>query len=98
MAQHTTANIYGELQGTWPYINSRNNNVDPSRIIDYGSAALVSLANQEVDFLTIIGGIQMPTTGVYVYSVIQVPPTGLNIHGKQLLTDQTVAQLATDAG
>lgn len=98
MAIHTSANIYGELEGTWPYINSRNSTIDPSRIIDYGQPILGSFPNQTVEFLTIVGGLQMPVSGAYVYSIINVPPSGLNVHGQQLVTDQTVAQLATAAG
>ena len=87
--------IYGEIEGSAPYAS--NGVTAFSRVIAYNPSGIQSLPSGSVNIVPLPNGYQMPN-GAYVYSVIQLPPTGLNVHGTQLVTDSSVATLATSRG
>jgi len=87
--------IYGEIEGSAPY--AEGGVTAFSRVIAYNPSGIQSLPSGSVNIVPLPNGYQMPN-GAYVYSVIQLPPTGLNVHGKQLVTDTSVATLATSRG
>lgn len=88
--------IYGEIHGNPPYSNSAGA-TSFDRVIAYNPSGIQSLPSNAVNIVPLPNGYQMPN-GAYVYSVIQLPPSGLNIHGTQLVTDSSVATLATSRG
>lgn len=92
MAQHVSARIYGEIQGVPPF---DANTI--SRVISYNTQSVGSFPVPPTTFYPLSTGIQM-ANGSYVYSAIVSPASGLQVHDKVLVTDQTVAQLATSAG
>lgn len=96
-AAHVTARIYGYIEGTPPY--TQNGVTAFTRKVAYSPAPLMSLPTTGTTFVGLPNGVQFGSTdGSYVYSVIQVAPSGLNVHGMQYVTDQSVSTLATSAG
>lgn len=95
-AAHLSARIYGEINGNPPYQNKAGATAF-SLVKAYPTAGVVSLPTDGTSFWPLPNGYQMPS-GAYVYSVITVPPTGLNVHGMQYVSDQSAASLATLAG
>lgn len=96
-ASHFTARVYGFIEGAPPYV--QNGVTAFSRAVAYNPAPLMSLPTAGTNFIGLPNGYQMGSTnGSYVYSVIQVAPSGLNVHGVQYVTDQSVSTLATSAG
>lgn len=94
MANQFAARIYGEFQGT-PYIPA-SGPIDLPRVIGYRNPSIWDFPSQGVGITGLPTGYQMPS-GSYVYSIIKVPPTGLNVHGASYLTDQSSSTLATAA-
>lgn len=90
MAQHVSARIYGEIQGAPPFDNI-------ARVISYNTQSVASFPVPPATYYPLPSGLQM-SNGSYVYSVIISPATGLQVHDKMFITDQTAAQLATSAG
>lgn len=87
MATHFLARVYGEVQGAPPFD-------EISRVISYDNASVVSFANTVNTFYPLPTGLRMEN-GAYCYSVIIQPPTGLNVHGAKLVTDQSTTALNT---
>lgn len=94
-ASHFSARIYGQIEGNPPYTDN-NGQTQFSRVIDWNYAGLSSFPTQGTAFFPLPTGVLVG--GAYVYSVIVAPPTGLNVHGEQYVTDSSVATLATAAG
>lgn len=88
--------IYGEIHGTPPYAGSTGA-TSFDRVIAYNPSGIQSLPSGSVNIVPLPNGYQMPN-GAYVYSVIQIPASGLNVHGTQLVTDASVATFATSRG
>jgi hypothetical protein len=88
--------IYGEIEGSAPFAGPTGTTAF-SRVIAYNPSGIQSLPSGSVNIVPLPNGYQMPN-GAYVYSVIQLPPSGLNVHGTQLVTDSSVATLATSRG
>ena len=94
-AAHFSARIYGQIEGSPPYTNA-SGATSFARTIDFNYRGLVSFPTNGTTFFPLPNGVVVG--GAYVYSVIQVAPSGLNIHGEQYVTDSSVATLATAAG
>ena len=91
-----TTRIYGEVQGAPPFADA-NGATAFNRVIPFSTTQLWSLPSGPVNIVPLPNGFQMPS-GTYVYSVIMVPPTGLNGHGDSYVTDTLAATLATNRG
>lgn len=94
-AAHFSTRVYGMIEGNPPYTN-KDGETSFSRAIDFNYAGVVSFPTTGTAFYPLPNGVIVG--GAYVYSVIQVAPSGLNVHGQQYVTDSSVATLATLAG
>lgn len=95
-AAHFSARVYGEIEGQVPFQNA-SGLAAFSRVKDFPSAQVNSFPTTGTVVWALPNGYQMPN-GSYVYSVIEVQPTGLNAHGDKYVSDQSAAALATLAG
>ena len=96
ISAHVLARIYGEVQSLPPFENASGVAVLTSTK-PYPVAPNAYLPTTGVMIWPLANGVQMGPNNFYVYSVIEVPPAGLNVHPKRFATDKTAAQLATDA-
>lgn len=94
-AAHLTANIYGMIQGQPPFGTGLSS---PDRNIFWTTPVTMSFPTTGTVFHPVSPGIQVGATSNYIYSVIEVQPTGLNVHGGKYASNQSVATLATLAG
>jgi len=98
-AAHVSINVYGLAFGSVPFQNKDGNTAfDNTKI--FPRSGVVSIPTDQVLYHPLYNGYQVKNlTGTfYVYSVIEVLPTGLNVHPDKYLSDQSVATLATSAG
>lgn len=96
MAQRILARIYGFIEGNPPYTNG-DGQAAFSRAVPYNYAGVTSIPAAVPTIHPLPNGYSMGVGGPYVYSVISFPPTGLNTHGVQLVTDQSASALNTAA-
>lgn len=89
------ANVYGMIQGSPPYTD-QNGQTAFDRIIPFNVPGTVNLPSDGVQIFPLPNGTLV--SGQYVYSVISLPPSGLNVHGVQYVSNQSVATLATARG
>jgi len=89
-----SARVYGMIEGSPPYTQDGVTNF--SRTIPFDTAPLVNMPSTPVSIWPLPNGTLVGNT--YVYSVIQVPPTGLSVHGVQYVSDSAAATLATSRG
>lgn len=94
-AAHFSTRIYGRIEGSPPFTDDDGATAF-SRAIPFNSDGIVSLPTDGTAFWPLPNGFLMGN--FYVYSVIVMPPTGLNVHGDKFVTDTSVATLATSAG
>lgn len=95
-AAHFSARIYGQVEGNAPFQDG-NGAASFSRIKPFPTALVNSFPTAGVNIWALSNGVQMPA-GQYVYSVIEVLPSGLNVHSDKYVSDQSAATLATNAG
>lgn len=88
--------VYGEVEGAPPFADA-NGATYFSRVLPFTTAQVWNLPSTPVQIVPLPNGFQMPS-GSYVYSVIMVPPSGLNVHGEKYVTDTSAATLATNRG
>lgn len=93
-AAHFSTRVYGMVEGSAPFY--LNGAAGFSRTIGFGYAGIVSFPTTGTTFFPLANGVEVG--GAYVYSVIEVAPTGLNVHSQKFVTDSSVATLATLAG
>ena len=94
-AAHLTTNVYGMIQGQPPFGTGLSS---PDRNIFWTTPVTMSFPTTGTVFHPVTPGIQVGNTSNYIYSVIEVQPTGLNTHGQKYCSNQSVATLATAAG
>ncbi len=92
-ATHVTAGIYGTFQGGPPFTGA-----DPSRINFWTTPVQQSFPGAGTVFHQVTPGIQVNNTANYIYSVIEVLPTGLNQKSEKYATNVALATLATNIG
>lgn len=96
MAVAFNARVYGQIEGAPPYVNA-SGATSFTRTIDWKYAPVMNFpAGTGVQISTLPNGTLVG--GAYVYSVIQVAPSGLNVHGEQYVSDASAASLATLRG
>ena len=93
-AAHFSTRVYGMIEGSAPFYNGTA--AAFTRTIDWAFAPILSFPTGTTTFHTLANGVLVG--GAYVYSVIEVMPSGLNVHGVKYVTDSSVATLATNAG
>jgi hypothetical protein len=99
-AAHVTVNVYGQAWGKAPYgTGIEKGGLDsPDRITFWATPVALSFPTTGTVFYPVSPGIQVGTTSNYIYSIVEVQPTGLNVHGDKYVSNQSVATLATNAG
>lgn len=96
MAVAFNARVYGTINGSPPYTDA-NGQTAFSRTNAWNYAPVMSFpAGTGVQISPLPNGTLVG--GAYVYSVIQVAPTGLNVHGEQYVSDSSAATLASARG
>jgi len=95
-AAHVTTGIYGMIEGSPPFGNTSD--IYPSRFIPWNVPVQMSFPTTGTVFHPVTPGIQVAGTTNYIYSVIEVVASGLNVHGDKYASNQSVATLATNAG
>ncbi len=88
--------IYGRIEGSPPYTDG-DGNAAFDRVIPFNHTGVWNIPSTAPTIVPLANGYQMPN-GSYVYSVISLPPTGLSVHGVQLVTPDSVTTLATSRG
>lgn len=97
MAVHFNARIYGEVQGNPPFQNASGQTAfSLEKPFVTGYAPLVNFPTVGTTVWPLLNGVQV--AGMYVYSVIEVEPSGLNTHGKKYVSDSSAATIATAIG
>lgn len=94
-AAHFTASLYGIVEGSPPFQDGSGASAF-SRQTAFPSPSKASLPTEGTNFWPLANGVLFGST--YVYSVIEVQPTGLNTHGVKYVCNDSVATLATAAG
>lgn len=96
ITQHVTTRIYGQVFGTPPFQNAAGqaafSNTKPFTVAPNASIALTG-----AHIWSLSNGVQMGPNNFYVYSVIELPPAGLNQPSVKLASDQSVTTLTTNA-
>lgn len=96
-AAHVTAGIYGQVWGQPPYIG--DNSTDAfSRFTQWDSPIQMSFPTTGTVFHQVSPGQQVGNSSNYIYSVIEMQPTGLNVEGDKYASNIPLATLATNAG
>lgn len=95
-AAHFSARIYGEINGNPPFQDGSGLSAF-SLTKPFPSPQVNSFPTTGTTFWALPNGYQMPS-GSYVYSVIEVEASGLNVHSTKYVSDQSAAALATLAG
>lgn len=91
-AAHFSAFVYGMVQGAPPYRGS-----SPfARQINFPAGTIMSFPTAGTTFSPTNQGVRFGSN--YVYSVIEVAPTGLNQPSAKYAAGESVATLATLAG
>lgn len=96
-AAHFSARIYGYVEGQPPFQNSDGTQAAITRFVDWPTSQIANLPTTGVNFWPLPAGYRVGN-GAYIYSIIEIQPTGLNVHGFKYGTDLSVASLATLAG
>lgn len=96
-AAHFTTNVYGTIAGAPPYQASTQGAVF-SNFIAWDTPTAMSFPTTGTVFHPVSPGVQVNNTSNYIYSVIEVQPTGLNQQSQKYASNQSVATLATAAG
>lgn len=95
MATHFSTMVYGEIEGNPPFQNGDGQSAF-SRVKSWPTPTIVSFPTEGTTFFPLTNGFTVGNA--YVYSVIEVPPTGLNVHSTKYVTKDSVTTLATLAG
>ena len=94
-AAHVTSGIYGYVQGGPPYGFGLGS---PDRFIPWTTPVQMSFPTTGTVFHPVTPGIRVGNTTNYIYSVIEVQQTGLNVQSTKYASNQSVSTLATNAG
>jgi len=97
MAAHVTAGIYGTMEGSPPFGTGLGS---PTRNLFWDTAVQMSFPTDGTVFHPVLPGVRVGNTSNYIYSIIEVLPTGLTTpgHGTKYASNASVATLASGAG
>jgi len=97
MAVHVTAGIYGQVWGQPPYIGTTSQDAF-TNFTAWSAIQSISLPTTGTIFHPVSPGQQVGnSTTNYIYSVIEVQPTGLNQQSTKYACGSSVATLASAA-
>ncbi len=98
-AAHVTSGIYGQVFGQPPYIGETSNDAF-ARLVEWDSPVQMSFPTTGTIFHPVSPGQQVGNSSNYIYSVIEVIPSGLvpGGDGPKYASNQSVSTLATNAG
>lgn len=91
---HVTTRVYGQIFGTPPFQNASGQAAfDNSK--PYPAPPLTSVNIQGANIWPLANGVTVGNS--YVYAVIELPPTGLNVNGVKLATSDSATTLIANA-
>lgn len=96
LSLHALVRVYGEVLSNPPFENAAGTAVLTSTK-PYPVAPLTYIPTNQLTIWPLANGVQMGPNGFYVYSVLELPPTGLNVHSVKLATDQAASTVASGA-
>lgn len=94
-AAHLTVNVYGIVEGQPPFGTGLPS---PVRAVFWDTPVAMSFPTTGTVFHPVSPGVQVGNSSNYIYSIVEVQATGLNVHGVKYASNQSVATLATNAG
>lgn len=92
ISARVAANIYGTVQGGPPYDGTNLTNPN-----FWETPVSMNFPTTGTLFHSVTPGAQVNNTSNYIYSIIEVQPTGLNVHSVKYASNQSVATLATNS-
>lgn len=92
IAAHVLCRVYGEVFGSPPFENG-SGVAAITNIKEYPIAPNTYIPTANLTIWPLQNGVSVGN-GYYVYSVLELPPTGLNVNSVKLATDQSAATLA----
>lgn len=97
LSVHVLTRVYGEVFGSPPFQNSAGATAF-SNVKAYPVAPNTYIPTNDLTIWPLPNGFNVGTqVPFYVYSVLELPPTGLNQPSKKFVTDKSAGTLATDA-
>jgi len=92
LSLHALVRVYGEVLSNPPFENAAGTAVLTSTK-PYPVAPLTYIPTNDLKIWPLANGVLVGTT--YVYSILELPPTGLNVHGVKYATDQSATTVAS---
>lgn len=92
MANQVSARIYGEIMGSPPFGRT---NLPAADVKDWPASVIMGFPTQDIIIHPVTSGFQVG--GMYVYGIIEVRASGLNVHGRKYATDTAAATLVTNS-
>lgn len=94
LSLHTVTRIYGQVFGSPPFENG-SGQANFSNVKAYPVAPLTYLPTNNLTIWPLANGVLIGNT--YVYSVLELPATGLNQPSVKLATDQLASAVASSS-
>lgn len=94
ISARVTANVYGLAFGGPPFGTGLGS---PDRSVPWDTPVSMNFPTTGTVFHPVSPGVQVGNTSNYIYSIVEVLPTGLNVHGSKYMSNQSVATLATNS-
>jgi hypothetical protein len=94
MAVHFNARIYGEVFANPPFTNADNATAF-SNTKDFPSGRLANFPTVGTTIWPLPNGVKVGNPGFYCYSIVEVAPTGLNVHSTKYASDSLAATIAS---
>lgn len=98
-ASQVVSNIYGRVFGQPPFQGSNSSDAFTNFVV-WDSPTTMGFATQSITIHPVTPGQRVGNTSNYIYSVIEVNPSGLTPQPESLkyASNQAVATIATNAG
>lgn len=96
LSLHALVRVYGEVQSNPPFENASGTAV-LTATKPYPVAPLTYIPTNDLKIWPLANGVQMGPNNFYVYSILELPPSGLNVHGVKYATDQSATTVASGA-